>query len=65
MQLQNVYFAHGLIALTGRPLIREPIEAWDYGPVVRPSIVNSSGMGLASSSNLLVDFEPVQAGGFL
>lgn len=37
MHLQKyVYLAHGwTIAVTGRPLIEEPFEAWDYGPVVR------------------------------
>jgi uncharacterized phage-associated protein len=39
MKLQKlVYFAHGwCLALTGQPLIRERIEAWQYGPVI-PSI---------------------------
>jgi len=38
LKLQKlVYFSHGWhLALTdGRPLIRESIEAWKYGPVVR------------------------------
>jgi uncharacterized phage-associated protein len=31
-----VYYAHGWnLALTGKPLIDETIEAWKYGPVVR------------------------------
>ena len=31
-----VYIAHGwMLALTGRPLIPQPVEAWQYGPVVR------------------------------
>lgn len=31
-----VYFAHGwMLAVYGRPLIRQKIEAWDYGPVIR------------------------------
>ena len=36
MKLQKlVYFAHGwYLALTGKPLINEKIEAWQYGPVV-------------------------------
>ena len=33
-----VYFAHGWhLALTGKPLIDETLEAWEYGPVV-PSL---------------------------
>lgn len=31
-----VYLAHGwTLAVSGRPLIEEPFEAWEYGPVVR------------------------------
>ena len=31
-----VYFAHGWhLGIQGAPLIEEPIEAWQYGPVVR------------------------------
>jgi len=39
MKMQKlVYFAHGwFLALAGRSLICEAIEAWDYGPVV-PSL---------------------------
>jgi uncharacterized phage-associated protein len=39
MKLQKlVFFAHGwCLALTGHPLIRERVEAWQYGPVI-PSI---------------------------
>jgi len=33
-----VYYAHGWhLAITGRPLIKENIEAWEWGPVV-PSV---------------------------
>src|ERR1700736_6544090 len=31
-----VYFAHGwMLAVYGRPLINQRIEAWEYGPVIR------------------------------
>jgi len=30
-----VYFAHGwYLAITGKPLLTEPIQAWQYGPVI-------------------------------
>lgn len=37
MHLQKyVFLAHGwTLAVSGRPLIEEAFEAWDYGPVVR------------------------------
>ncbi len=34
--LKLVYFAHGwYLALTGEPLIDEPVYAWRFGPVIR------------------------------
>jgi len=34
--LKLVYIAHGwMLGLSGRPLIAQPVEAWQYGPVVR------------------------------
>ena len=37
MHLQKlVYLAHGwCLAVTGKPLIEDPFEAWAYGPVIR------------------------------
>lgn len=37
MHLQKlVYLAHGWgLAVTGKPLIEDDIEAWEYGPVIR------------------------------
>jgi uncharacterized phage-associated protein len=38
MQLQKlVYLAHGyFLALNGKPLVEDNVEAWDYGTVFRP-----------------------------
>lgn len=33
--LKLVYIAHGwMLGLYGRPLIKDPVEAWKYGPVI-------------------------------
>lgn len=34
--LKLVYIAHGwMLGLADRPLINQPVEAWQYGPVIR------------------------------
>jgi uncharacterized phage-associated protein len=35
--LKLVYISHGwMLGLYGRPLISDDVEAWQYGPVIRP-----------------------------
>ena len=57
MQLQKlVYFAHGWhLGLTGDPLILEPIEAWDYGPVIRTLYQELKTYGSGKVSGMIGD----------
>ncbi len=44
--IKLVYLCHGwMLALNNRPLISEPIEAWQYGPVIRDLYEKVKGFG--------------------
>ncbi|MES2449261.1 MAG: type II toxin-antitoxin system antitoxin SocA domain-containing protein [Pseudomonadota bacterium] len=62
--LKLVYIAHGwMLGLTGRPLVDQPVEAWQYGPVIRDlyNAVRGFGRGavrgpiVATPGNLAYD----------
>lgn len=63
--LKLVYIAHGwMLGLTGRPLIDQKVEAWQYGPVVRDVYNATRNFGrnavvghLASMAGTLADEE--------
>jgi uncharacterized phage-associated protein len=66
MKMQKlVYFAHGWhLGLNRTPLISEPVEAWDYGPVV-PSLYRAlKSYGAGQILEPLEDFAPSPNGGF-
>jgi uncharacterized phage-associated protein len=61
MKLQKlVYYAHGWYAgYTEQPLINEPVEAWQYGPVI-PSLYHEFkrfGSGVIKGKATDVDFD--------
>ncbi|WP_195842061.1 Panacea domain-containing protein [Pseudomonas mandelii] len=57
--LKLVYIAHGyMLAKHGVPLISEPVQAWQYGPVV-PSVYQAV-RGFRSSPVTHVPFAPME-----
>jgi len=60
LKLQKlVYLAHGYyLALTnGVPLVNEPFEAWDYGPVCRNLYIEFRDHGKAPIDRLATEFD--------
>lgn len=55
--LKLVYIAHGwMLGLNGRPLISQPVEAWQYGPVVRDVYNSVRGYGRNAVQAPLITF---------
>jgi len=53
-----VYFAHGWhLALLGTPLVKQPVEAWDYGPVIADLYQGFRSFGREPIQTLAVRFE--------
>jgi len=53
-----VYFAHGWnLALTGKPLITERIQAWQYGPVIPELYREFKSSGNTPITQLATDLE--------
>jgi uncharacterized phage-associated protein len=67
MQMQKlVYFGHGWhLGLGNGPLITEPIEAWDYGPVVASLYRQLKPYGAGQILEPIRDFVPKPMGGFI
>ena len=59
MKLQKlVYFAHGWhLAYTGKPLIGEEIQAWDYGPVIDTLYRDLKGYGSGDVTGQIPEIE--------
>lgn len=65
MKLQKlVYLAHGyfLASTGGTPLVNEPFEAWDYGPVCRGLYQEFRDVGRDPISRLAMDIDWDQMG---
>ncbi len=66
MHLQKlVYLAHGWgLAVTGKPLIEDKFEAWDYGPVIRKLYDSLRYYGSGPVQRLIRTGEDVSFGAF-
>lgn len=62
--LKLVYIAHGWhLGLTGEPLIREAIQAWQYGPVISSLYQDVKHFGRAEITELIEQYAPDGQGG--
>lgn len=61
LKLQKlVYYAHGWYAgYTGRPLLNEPVKAWQYGPVVASLFEEFKQFGAGKIESPAADFDGV------
>ncbi|MBD3827309.1 MULTISPECIES: type II toxin-antitoxin system antitoxin SocA domain-containing protein [Stenotrophomonas] len=56
--LKLVYVAHGwYLGFRGEPLINEPVEAWQYGPVIRSLYRKVKKFGSSAVTEKLTTFE--------
>lgn len=64
LELQKLlYIAHMFqLGETGNPLVTEPFEAWDYGPVVPQVYRHAKGFGSGPVRNVFNWIDPVPEG---
>lgn len=67
MAVQKIaYFAHGWrLAECGEPLIKQPFEAWDYGPVIKSVYDAFKSAGRSKITDRACGFDPVERTPFL
>ena len=60
MKLQKlVYFAHGwFLAVHGKPLLNEEVQAWDYGPVIATLYHEFKDYGSGPIDDYAYEFSP-------